>query len=889
VSHSSVYPRALCGLALSGLLLAVPPAGAQGSAARAAIDHVERHKRQLGLTGSDVAELAVSSEVASAHNGVTHVYLQQRHRGIDVENAIVNVNVGGDGTVLGVGSRFVPRIAAAAGRQVARITPAQAAASAARHLGLRQAAPFEVLRRPGGPPQATVLSGGGVASRPIEAKLVWLPRDAGVDLAWRVEIEEPGGNHVWHSYIDAETSAALAHVDLVIHDSALATAAAIARPEAAAPEPVPFEDVDGSAYRVFAYPFESPSDGDRTLVMGAADPASSPFGWHDTDGSAGPEFTVTRGNNAHAYTDLDANGIPDPGSDPDGGPSLQFDFPLDLALEPSTYRPFAVTNLFYWNNVMHDVTARYGFDEAAGNFQVTNYSGAPGGGDDVRAEAQDGSGTNNANFLTPTQNAANPRPRMQMFIWLSTPLFQINSPGSIAGTYPAGSASFGAPLDTTGITGDVALVNDGSAAPTLGCGALVGFPAGAVALVDRGGCEFGVKVLNAENAGAVAAIVANNAGDGVINMGPGAVGNQVTISSVFVGQSTGQAMKDALPGGPVNVTMKKALPDRDSDLDAGVIAHEYGHGISNRLTGGPNVNCLSGQEQMGEGWSDWFALNLTTHPADRPTTSRGVGTYVIFEPPDGGGIRPTPYTTDMSVNPSTYASLLDTVNISTPHGVGYVWNTMLWEMYWNLWDRYGYNANIYDAWNTGGNNRALQFVMDGLKFQPCAPGFEDGRNAILAADQALTGGANACEIWRAFAKRGLGFSADQGSSASRVDGTEAFDLPAACTAATFGGFEPPIEAPPAVNVWTAGDVVPVKFTLSGGLPLLDSQPVDCDTLVPTGDAPSALASPGSTGLSRHRNRFHINWLTDASWAGTCRRLTARIAAPADAVAYFRFE
>ena len=60
-------------------------------------------------------------------------------------------------------------------------------------------------------------------------------------------------------------------------------------------------------------------------------------------------------------------------------------------------------NLFYWNNVIHDVTTGYGFDEAAGNFQVTNYSGDPGGGDDVRAEAQDGSGTNNANFDTPPE------------------------------------------------------------------------------------------------------------------------------------------------------------------------------------------------------------------------------------------------------------------------------------------------------------------------------------------------------------------------------------------------------------------------------------------------------------------------------------------------------
>ena len=125
---------------------------------------------------------------------------------------------------------------------------------------------------------------------------------------------------------------------------------------------------------------------------------------------------------------------------------------------------------------------------------------------------------------------------------------------------------------------------------------------------------------------------------------------------------------------------------------------------------------------MGEGWSDWFGMTLTTHPSDRPSTPRGVGTYVSFQPADGNGIRPTPYSTDMNVNPSTYASVADVVNISQPHGIGYVWNTMLWEMYWNLVDRYGYNANIYESWTTGGNNRALQLVMDGMKFQPCQPG-----------------------------------------------------------------------------------------------------------------------------------------------------------------------
>jgi hypothetical protein len=72
--------------------------------------------------------------------------------------------------------------------------------------------------------------------------------------------------------------------------------------------------------------------------------------------------------------------------------------------------------------------------------------------------------------------------------------------------------------------------------------------------------------------------------------------------------------------------------------------------------------------------------------------------------------------------------------------------------------------------------------MDGMKLQPCSPGFVTGRNAILQADELLTGGNNSCALWKGFAKRGLGFSAAQGSSNSVNDGVEAFDFPPACAA-----------------------------------------------------------------------------------------------------------
>lgn len=75
-----------------------------------------------------------------------------------------------------------------------------------------------------------------------------------------------------------------------------------------------------------------------------------------------------------------------------------------------------------------------------------------------------------------------------------------------------------------------------------------------------------------------------------------------------------------------------------------------------------------------------------------------------------------------------------------PHGVGFIWATMLWEMTWNLIDEYGFDPDLYNG--SGGNNLALQLVIDGLKLQPCSPGFIDACDAILAADRINNGGAN---------------------------------------------------------------------------------------------------------------------------------------------------
>jgi hypothetical protein len=112
---------------------------------------------------------------------------------------------------------------------------------------------------------------------------------------------------------------------------------------------------------------------------------------------------------------------------------------------------------------------------------------------------------------------------------------------------------------------------------------------------------------------------------------------------------------------------------------------------------------------------------------------------------------------------------------------------MLWEVYWKLVGAYGFDADLYAG--TGGNNLALQLVVDGMKLQPCGPTFLTARDAILAADLANTGGANQCLIWRGFAKRGLGFDAQNPDGLNVGAEVNGFALPASCVTIFADGFE----------------------------------------------------------------------------------------------------
>ena len=814
--------RLVSGLAapLAALALWAAPVHAQEAeavrAARAFFQEAAPPAAGVGqaVGAADLADLAAVHVQEDGRTGLTFVTLVQRHAGVEVFGTEATAAVGRGGQVQAPAPHFERGLALRAGPSGPALS-AEAAAGVAADVARRAVRRAEAAAPPRPPlltddPALDARAQAAPAVTTSEPRLGYHEDASGaLVLAWEVVAQATAGPAVLRRVrVDAQTGAVLADADLVVHDAWPSEAPA---PPAAARavSPVFVSDAGGAtqggvaqggagragAYRVVPFPFESPDTGGFALVTDPADPVASPLGWHD-DGRR--TYTVTRGNNAYAYVDADDDNDADPGSAPDGGAALRFDFPFDPDGSAEQNAPAAVTNLFYWNNTAHDVAYHYGFDEGAGNFQVTNPTGAGRGGDAVQAEARDGSGTNNANFGTPPEGQS---PRMQMFLWQGGIEFEVTAPGGLAGPYPVAGASFGPQVPFDGTVVPVR----GPNGETLGCaGQVVNDVAGRVALVERGTCTFVEKVTTAEAAGAVAVVVYNSAegGDDLVLMGGD--GPEPGIPSAFVGRSAGLAF--AQSAAPVVLDVDR-LNDRLSSFDAGVVVHEYGHGISNRLVGGPgNVGCLSNGftsrdnpaanrpgEQMGEGWSDYYALMLTQRDGDSGRQPRGVGTYLRFEVPDGPGIRQAPYSTDFAINDYTYADLIAGAthepagarDLSIPHGVGFVWAAMLWDMTWELIDALGFSEDIADASGGAGNQVALNLVTTGLKLTPCTPGFVDARDAILAADEALYDGAHTDLIWRAFARRGLGVDARQGSPEDQNDGRAGFTTPGDLGAVTL--------------------------------------------------------------------------------------------------------
>ena len=745
-----------------------------------------------GMTRQDVEGLTIYNQSTNRKSGVEHVYAIQKHDGIEVFNANVAVAFR-DENIIHIGDNLQLDIASRVRTKTAVLTPIQAATSAASLLGAGEAN-FTLLETISS--KEVILTNGGVSLNKVPVKLVYqLTGDDEFRLAWDLNIHMLSEQHWYSVRVDAVNGEILNKNDWV-NDCVFGNHSQKQTyiPKSNAESSFGFkEDVantalNGAQYNVFALPLESPNHGSNQLVVNPSDPEASPFGWHDTNGVVGPEWTITRGNNVLAQEDINSNnGF---GASPDGGDDLIFDFEYLFETAPVNMVDAVTTNLFYTTNVIHDVMYHYGFDEQSGNFQSINYTGQGEGGDRLLADAQDGATLNNASFQTPPEGSS---PRMSMFLWDNIELIRetlrING-GTLEGAYGGVEALFGAPIpETIPLTGNLVVVEDdpsGTSNTADACDPILNGSQinGNIVLIRRGICEFSFKALAAQNEGAIAVVMVNNNQNTPLPPAPGSLGDQVTIPVIMTNLADGDAIITAIEGGEVieaSIVQPEDFVLLDGSLDNGVVTHEYGHGISKRLTSGAsNTNCLNNSEAMDEGTSDYYGYMFTMREGDISTDAKGHATYANGQDITGPGNRVRRYTTDFEVNNLTYGNTNDN-NILVPHGIGTVWATMLWDMTWYLIDEYGFDPDLYNG--IGGNNISLQLVTDGLKLQPCEPGFVDARDAIFAAIDINTQIPEEdkeeviCSIWNVFATRGLGVNADQGSPLDRRDQIEDFNIP----------------------------------------------------------------------------------------------------------------
>ncbi|KAF8063400.1 extracellular elastinolytic metallo proteinase [Lyophyllum atratum] len=448
--------------------------------------------------------------------------------------------------------------------------------------------------------------------------------------------------------------------------------------------PVPEDpQSDPATYNVFAWGVNDPAEGNRTIVKENFDAAASPAGWHAVPYINDPSLqgvrfnkkkgfwrntTTTWGNNVFAQENWEGQNAYINNYRPDAGKTKAFDFNYkpkltnntDAQEEAQKYINTTVAQLFYTTNMVHDLYYRYGFDEVSGNFQQYNFGRGGKENDAVIANAQDGSGYNNANFMTPPDGQNG---RMRMYLW------------------------------------------------------------------------------------------------------------------------------------------NTAIPYRDGDLEAGIVIHELTHGMSTRLTGGPaNSGCLGWGESggMGEGWGDFLATTI------RSTSNYSDYAMGAWAANQERGIRNYVYSLNETINPSTYKTL-DKPGYWGVHAIGEVWAEILWVVSQGLIKKHGYSEGLFppkpladgtvpagDFYRASAGNKPLvpkhgntlifQLVINGMKLQTCRPSFFDARDAIIQADQILTGGENFCTLWEGFAARGLGPDAKVEGRTPWGGGirTNGFTLPLAC-------------------------------------------------------------------------------------------------------------
>ncbi|KAH9930441.1 Fungalysin metallopeptidase-domain-containing protein [Epithele typhae] len=331
----------------------------------AGVDHPLSKRADASIEDSAVAFIqsrisglaADAITVKSSHesDAAGHVYVKQTLAGIPFANAVANVAFNKEGKVVAFGSSFVSTPSSFAKISTEPSVPAADAISSAEDA----------------------LSGAFNAEEFPEPTLEWFAKDDGsivLTHVFQVRNEEAG---TWYeAFVDAHSGDLVSVTDFVAKAS----------------------------YRVLPITKEVLTEG-LELVTDPQDTSASPNGWHTG--------TDTQGNNAIAYKSSQSQTTSQSGS------GLVFDYAVSTSSQPTTTGNVnaARVNAFYIVNSVHDMTYKYGFTEAAYNFQADNLGKGGKAGDRVTVSVQDSAGTNNADFSTPPDGQSG---AMRMFTWTYT-------------------------------------------------------------------------------------------------------------------------------------------------------------------------------------------------------------------------------------------------------------------------------------------------------------------------------------------------------------------------------------------------------------------------------------------------------------------------------------
>ncbi len=356
---------------------------------------------------SEIDRARVERDFVTDHNQVRHLTFQQQIRGADLFEAEVRANVMPTGELINIQDTMLPRPEGDFVTPPIAFDAPSAIRIAAANVGVSIA----------GQPVATTDAEPGTlrqqwASIPelrddekVVTTLVYFALDRKtIHPAWHVIVPVKGAGHTYDVHVDATDGSVLRRHDWLVWETTQPVTMRVFPSDGIAP---------GTPGNPTNTAFQFPVLTSQSLTFSPADvSAFSPNGWIN-DGNM-----ETTGNNVDAYLDADATANSPDLPRPNGGALRVFNLTFDPTLAPNanqTQKDATVVELFYRSNWYHDKLMALGFNEAARNFQLTNFSGLGVAGDYVRAEAQDGSGTNNANFGTSGSDGSTARCQMYIF------------------------------------------------------------------------------------------------------------------------------------------------------------------------------------------------------------------------------------------------------------------------------------------------------------------------------------------------------------------------------------------------------------------------------------------------------------------------------------------